>query len=487
MIKRPQLYLLIYYFLIFSFLPSIRPGEAGEIGEIGESGLLASIFVKKTYDDNIFLTRQDKKSDRITDVVPSLSLAKTKKNIYLNLHYGAHLMYYDDYSQENQYSQAGTWDIGGHPGAKSKIGIRGSDNYSYIKIDEREPLVADNTNKQNDFTVTPYLEKGFGKRINSFFSYTYSERVLGSTKKEDVNLENSENQTGIANFSYALSKRTSIEGEYRCFFADFAKETPDYSEQQVGGGLTLELMKSKVKMHGRVGHVWRKVEKLSPEKGESDQKDGYESIDSKIDISLLKETLITAGYTQSSSYQSTHDPNNDFYISHNVTLNIQHKLLHQRVTATYGVVYNFLDYESPEKMDRSYLGTARIDWKLFRPILLSLNGDWGISHYTYNLTDRRDRSSGGGAGLTWKIFQPMTLFLQGNYTRFDYDPDDRQDELYDESCTLSYAIRRNIFFEIGHRYLENKSVDKKLQRQGLESDGEEYVNHKYSIGLKAVF
>lgn len=486
MIKRQNLYFIVYYLLVFSLVPSLLYGETAKVGK---SGLLASIFVEKTYDDNIFLTKQNKKSDRILNVIPSIFFAKNKNNLYFNLQYGAHLMYYDNYSQENQYYQTGTWDMGISPGTKSKIGVRGTDTYSYVKVDEREPRLSNNINKQNDLSVNPYMEKKWGKRFKSLLNYTYSEKAYSSTQKsekaysstqkEDKDLEDSKNQRGNADFYYTLSKRISIEGGYRYSFTNFANETPDYSEQEVGGGLALELMRSKVKMHGRVGHVWKK--------DELEQKNEYESIDSKIDISLLKETLITAGYTKSSSYLSTHDPNNDFYISHTASLNIQHKVLHQKITATYGLAYNFLDFQSSEKMDRSYTGTARINWKLFKPIILSLNGDWKISHYTYQLEDRRDRSSGGGAGLTWKIFQPVTLLLQGKYTRSNYEPEARQDELYDGSYTFSYAISRNTFLEIGHQYLQNESVYKKVHLHNPEDDVEEYVNHKYNVGLKAVF
>jgi len=468
MIKRENLYFIVYCLLIFSFIPKLLYGESAEVGK---SGLLTNIFVEKTYDDNIFLRKQnkDKKSDRILNVIPSILFTKKKNKLYLNLQYGAHLMYYDDYSQENQYYQTGTWDIGISPGTKLKIGIRGTDTYSYVKVDERESLLSDNTNKQNDLSVNPYIEKEWGKRFKSLFSYTYSERAYSSTKEEDEDLDGSKNQRGNADFYYKLSKRISIEGGYHYSFTNFANETPDYSEQEVGGGLALELMRSKVKMSGRVGHVWKK--------DELEQKDEYESIDSKIDISLLKETVITAGYTRSSSYLSTHDPNNDFSISHTASLNIQHKVLHQKITASYGLVYNFLDFQLPEKMDKSYTGNARIDWKLSKPIILSLKGDWRRSEYTYQLEDRKDISSGGGADLTWQIFQPMTLLLRGNYTRSNYKPDNRQDEFYNGSYTLSYAISRNTFLEIGQKYLQNKSDD----------DEEEYVNHKYNIGLRVTF
>ena len=116
--------------------------------------------------------------------------------------------------------------------------------------------------------------------------------------------------------------------------------------------------------------------------------------------------------------------------------------------------------------------------------MLSVEGGYREAKYGEESARKEDKSNGGGAGLEWTIVKPLLLSVDGYYTETEYDPDDREDELYDGNCKLALNLYEHFFIETRYQYLENRSIDKKTQRH-LEDN--EYVDNRYSIGLRAVF
>lgn len=440
--------------------------------------MTTNIFVGQAYDDNIFLSKHDKKSDRITTIIPVISLNKSKNKSYLNLSYKAHLKFYDEDSNENQYHQTGAWDMGLNPTKKSNLGLRGNNTYSYIQRDVREPLVAgrDNVIKRNDFSITPYLTQKIGKKFTAAFSYGYRERkykdesLSNANSADDSEYEDSESQSGAADIQYRLGKTIWLNGGYNYTSTDFAESTTDYTQQSTDGGFTWDT-KSKIKLSARYGHAWKK--------NKSNRKTDHPTANSGLDIYFIKDTVISAAYTRSSSHTSSYDTENDYFISHNTSLNIRHDLFNQKIIINYGGAYHISDYEETPRKDKSYSGNTRIAWKIAKQTSLSLSGHYNKSKYPHYATDREDTSSGGGAGLKWKIFKSLNLSLNGKYTRSKYAPEGREDEHYNGNVKLASRVNKNIFFEAGYHFLENKS--------NKDDEDNEYIDNKYEVGLRIIF
>lgn len=478
---RIQLILLLYCFFWLIFFPSLHRAEAAKMGR---SKLMTDIFVGEIYDDNVSLTKHHKKSDRISTIIPVVSLSRSNSKISLNLSYKAHIKIYDKDPNENQYQQTGSWDMDLKPTKKSTLGLRGKDIYSYIQRDVREPLVAskDNVIKRNDFSVTPYLKQKIGKKLKTYFSYTYTERkykgenfIDGNSRIEDPDFEDSDSQSGTFDIQYKLGNTIWLNGGYKFISTDFSEETPDYTEQSSDGGVTWDVM-SKIKLKARYGRAWKK-DKLN-------RKTNHSTVNSSLNIYSLKNMILSAAYTRSSSYNSSRDTENDYFISHNTSLNIEHDFLNRKISLNYGCAYNVADYEAKDRKDKSYSANTRLAWKMSKRTLFSLTGHYAKTQYLYDSKDndptkREDISCRCGASLDWKILKSTTLSLDGIYTKADYAPEGREDKLFNGGVKMASRLNKNIFFEAGYQYSEKTS--------NIDKEDNEYIDNKYTLGLRIVF
>jgi len=467
--KKTKLKISLILYLFFQ-IHSLHPAEAVRIGNYKCS---ANIMVERAYDDNVLLTKHYREGSYVSTISPSISLMRPGKKMTVSADYHANLVFYDIYDNQNQRDHSGTWSIETKPINQLSIGVRGQDTYSSMKSDERQPLLAGNTIKFNDFSITPYIEQKIGKRLKAAFSYTFTER---KNKQEDENLEGSKTYSGTADLQYKLNSSVSIDGGYKYAFNNFTEITSDSTEQETNVGFTWN-MKPKIRLSGKYGHAW--------EVDESGQRNSRPIISSTVDINPGKSTMATATYTESSSHSSSHDAQNATFISHDASFTVRHDLLSRKVTVNYGGAYNLSDYDSVDREDKSYSGTVHIDWAMFNSVLLFLNGNYRRSWYTYDLEQRRDKSYGGGGGLELKVSKFTALSLSGNYTKSQYQPDSYQVELYDGSVKLVRFFSKNIIFEVGYQCMESGSKDQELQNH--EEDRSNYLRKRYSAGLRTTF
>ncbi|MEW6380108.1 MAG: outer membrane beta-barrel protein [bacterium] len=353
------------------------------------------------------------------------------------------------------------------------MGIKGQDTYSSLKRDEREPLVASNTIKFNDFSVTPYFEQEIGKRLKTTISYTFSERKYD---QEDENLEGSKTYCGAIDLYYNLSRSIALDGEYTYTLNNFTETTPDRTEREIAAGFTWK-RGSGIRASGKCGYAW--------EMEESGRRNNHPIMNSTLDIHPWIGTMVTATYSKSSSHASTHDTENDSFISHTASLNIRHDLLGRKVTVNYGGTYNLSDYDSVDREDKSLSGIVRIDWAMLNSVLLFLSGTYKRDRYIHNLTERRDKIYGSEGCLELKVSKSTTLALSGSYTQSRYQPDSYQVKLYDRSVKLAYSLNKSTLFEAGYQCLESVSDDQKLQPS--EEDRANYQRKRCSAALRTNF
>ncbi|MEW5801698.1 MAG: outer membrane beta-barrel protein [bacterium] len=472
--RKTKFKILSLLYLFFQIQPLYSALHQAEAGGIGKYQCSASITVERAYDDNVLLTHNKREGSYISMISPSLSLTKTGKKIDMSLHYDAYLTLYDRYSHQDQRNHTGTFSIGIKPVNAVSMGIRGQDTYSSTKRDERKPSLADNTIKFNDFSITPYIEQKLSQDLGITLSYTFTEKKY--QQKEDKDLEDSTTYRGAANIQWKLSGCFSLDGGYTYTFNDFMRTTPDESEQETGVGFTLN-RESKIRVRGKYGYVWKE--------DDAGQRNNRPTMSSTVDLYPWRGTTVVAAYAESSTYSSSHDAKNDSFISHDASLIIRHDLLSRKITVQYGGTYNLSDYDSVDRVDKSYQGTVHIGWEMFTPLVLFLDGSCGKSWYTHDLTQRKDTSCGGGGGLELRISRSTTFTLHGNYTKTYYQPDSHQVELYDGNVKLAYHINKRILFEAGYRYLESGSNDR--ERQNYEEDKNTYLSKRWIAGLRAAF
>ncbi|MEW5802929.1 MAG: hypothetical protein AB1847_12590 [bacterium] len=469
--------------------------------EIGRFRCVPSLITRKTFDDNVYLTKYDREETSFTTILPSLSIAKTGKIIDLTLSYqGDFRLYNEKYSDENRYNQTGSWNIGLKPTSKLGIDIKGRDTYSYAKRDERRELFKSNNNlaEYNDLSSAFDITQKIGKKWRAKLTYLHDEKNYRQSKN-DPDLEDSKNQGGNADLEYNLYRNAFFTLGYRYASIEFNKETPDYGEQEVSGGFSWE-KKSSLKLSGRWGQAWREIESTV---NESRTKE-YRTLAASLDIYCIKDTVIMASYSEVPGYISPYRTENDPFISHQLSVNIKRDLLHQKIIIDYSGSQRVDDHDLTGTKDKSWSETVHIAWRILKPALLSLTGSRTKSRYQYEPDtgdenrdeDREDKTWSCGANLEWRILKPVVLTIRGKYTNISYhtlylsnveDQNDhalREDTRYEGSCQLASTLYKNISFEMAYQYLKNNSEDKETHES---LDDNEYTDHRYSLGLGITF
>jgi|GEM_PF-3961936 len=478
---------------LFMSVP-IGLAEGSGVDSKKDDHLVAEATTARGYDSNIFLTKKDQKGASMTTIRPRLSLALEPKGaLFLNLKYEGYFKFYDrdEYSKENQQDQTASWNLGFKPSRKLRFGVRGEDVVGSVKRDERQNLLRSNGNvvKFNNLLTTLYLEQGIGERWNIDLSWTGTERDYSHQDSEDY--EDSKSQRTDTALEYKLKKSFSLRAGYRQTAVDFQETTSDYGEQEGYGGFSWEV-KSGLKVSCLYGQAWQEYDF-----GGQDQKKDHSTTDARLDLSLGQGTIINASYLRSSNYISLWDNQNSSYISDSVSVKVRHNLFAHKVNLLLSGRYTVCEFDLIERKDRLWGEDARLAWQVLKPLLLILDGNFTKSQYTYDLSSRQeyrtDRSWSIRAGLDWKIFNSLLLSLSDRYTLFKYrteyqdNPDDltlRKDGYYEASSRLAYSLNKRIGFEFLYQYLENRSQD---QRTHKNLEDKEYIDHRYSAGLKISF
>lgn len=181
-----------------------------------ELKLTPGLIVREEYNDNIDLTKDNRRDDFITTVAPSLNALIDTNLLKLSLDYGLYFKLFAKHSDENETSLAKTqrvrFDTTYNP-IRDILFLKVSDVYARLPIDERRQVAAGNdfvnTTDSNILTVNPYIVLPLTSSINFTAGYTYK-----NTWYDDPDGETAQDHTATGRLTKTFGERLSLYGEY---------------------------------------------------------------------------------------------------------------------------------------------------------------------------------------------------------------------------------------------------------------------------------
>ncbi len=182
----------------------------------GEYTLKPTVTLVEEYNDNIYETRDDRKTDLITHVRPEL-LFNYRAPLWLwNIRYAPEYRHYALGSQEDQFVHNFQAD-GNIRLISNFLYLRVSDIYRQASIDGNRDSPYINQDYQNIFSISPYLQYRLDSRWTAMAGYRYVNRYYSNPGSID-----NKEEGVFLNLTREMSSNTSV-----FMNADFSRVYPD--------------------------------------------------------------------------------------------------------------------------------------------------------------------------------------------------------------------------------------------------------------------
>jgi len=391
-----------------------------------EFKLAPSLSIREEYNDNIELTRDNRKDDFITTIGPSLGISWKTSMLELSADYGVNFRFYLKNSDRNET------DYSGAQRAKAdttitllpeRLFLKVSDVFERVPIDERDQVALDNyfvnMTNTNRLTVNPYLQYPLTSTIFLNAGYTYTNIWYDDPAGDD-----SESHSVTGGLTKQFGERLSIFGNYSHKW-EMPKNTPKYESRTATIGAFSQVT-PKLRVSGSVGGT------------ESDYGD-IQGFKIKRIVRLPDGTFLVL-----------FEPVRMDRKTSSVIWNVQATYaLSERISLALGWSQSVQDsvYQGSTR-NRTYNGSLSYDAKI--PLTLSAN----YTEATYLLIDRKDKTLGGTISTSIPLFPSIILRLSGTYNHHTFQPDGEKVDRYGVSAGFDYELS---FTTIGVGYTYNNS------------------------------
>ena len=370
--------------------------------EAAELSVVPSITVREEYDDNIFLTKDNKAHDYITRAMPSISMAYKAPSWDWELDYTLHWWY---------YAQRGESDSSHNAALKSKTNVLKnflyldvSDAYSSVILEPRRPSTEDNLSlnrtDSNTFNVSPYIKH----QLTSETSFSLGYRYTNIWYKVDNGIDR-QMHTGFANIEHTFSPKlkTLLGVEHT---ADRPDRDNSENDQTTGLIKISYSISPKTEFDAMAGYKW-----INFKQGNN--------VDRQIYDASLKYHFHRIGTAE----------------------------LKATSTFTTSPLYGILE--------------TRIQQFLIRyGEILSLNG--GIFHEEgrYIEIDRQDFTNGVTVGFGYKPTPRFAFKTSGTYRKSKFMPEGTNRENYNSFAGIDYSLTQKTIISLLYNYnKENSAID----------------------------
>jgi Putative beta-barrel porin 2 len=401
-----------------------------------------SISLRESYDDNIFLTSNNRKDDFITTITPNFNLDYKGNRLDLSLNYGVGLSFYAKNSDENQVNQTAT--------LKSQLSIvrdalflKVDDIYGRIPIDQRKQTTFDsllvNTTDTNTLRVNPYLALPLSSKISYNLGYTYEniwyESNVGNNTQNHIlatglSLQLSEGMDASVNYSYMFHRPTQL--------------TDEYDMQNVSLGLKYQVT-PKLSLNGTVGGTSLRYRIAT---GRDTTSPVWSA---QGDYRLTEKLSFHAGYAVDFSTSASAGTSNNYY-STSASAGTSNN--YYSTSASAGTPNNYSLASVDAGTSKNYSWTAGIKYDASLPLTIVFFQN--EAKYMQIINNRVDRSSGVRVDTSLPLSAKMSLKIGGMYTHYKFLPDDERADRYNAQASIEYAM--NIAtFSLGYTYNSNDS------------------------------
>ncbi|MCC6345981.1 MAG: TIGR03016 family PEP-CTERM system-associated outer membrane protein [Nitrospirales bacterium] len=232
---------------LIALFPPLSLQEAGA----AEFEIHPAIMVIEEYNDNIFLTREDKVDDFITRAVPSLAFKYSAPLWTWDIAYALDYMHYakgarGDDTTHNLIAK-GSIEL-----LKDRFFIKLNDDYGRVSLDVTRDLTKESSfvdqSDRNIFVANPYYVIRPAERTRITAGYIYS-----NTWYEDPRAVNKTDNVVYVEPSYDLTPRTTLSAGYR--YTDDRNDETDYTKHDAYMGSRYEYA-DKSDVFFRVGNTW---------------------------------------------------------------------------------------------------------------------------------------------------------------------------------------------------------------------------------------
>ncbi len=451
--------LLLFAALVSCFL---LPSSAG-----AEFNFTPGFALSEEYNDNVFLTAKNRKSDFITTINPSFNIYYDRESLNLFLDYGFRYLLYANNSEDDKMYHNVNLQSTIRP-FRDYVFIKVSDFFSRVPIDERRAVGYENNlanmTNSNVFSVNPYIEYPFSSTFRARAGYTYQ-----NTWYEDRDGIDSQDHTAGIMLTKELAARlnTSLGYSY-LFHRPYGEEYKydEYDRQDVYLSVSYGVTE-KLSLDGSAGWVAFRY-------GEHSGRNDF----SAVNWSASARYLLTAAVALRAGYVRNYT---DSYSRTGVTaLSPQ--------SATQSIIYpgegyiTIGDQTIPTSMvllDSINGGLNRNDsinlgFAYSGKIPFAVTGFHNISKYM-NI-DRENRSTGVILSGSVPISSMLTAQFAGNYSYNKYLPENEKVNRYGARLALDYKLRI-ITLTLGYAF----------NKEDSNIDTADYVNNVVWLGAKLVF
>ncbi len=418
-----------------------------------EFKLTPSLTIREEYNDNIDLTKDNRRDDFITTIVPSLNAMIDSDLLTLNLDYGLYFKLFAKHSDENETSLADTQrvrlDSTFNP-IRDILFLKVSDVYARIPIDDRRQVGAGNdfvnTTDSNILTVNPYLVYPLTSSISLTAGYTYK-----NTWYDDPEGEDAQDHTLTGRLTKTFGERLSIYGEY-AYRTHRPKEnittTGEFSSTFLGtiGGVRVLTIPQLVSVTstgwdeysthtGSIGATIQVTPKLSLTG--SIGKTYYQYEDGTL-VTRINIYDVTGPLKNYEIYSQKISPDDTDSLIWNAQANY---LLSDRLSLNAVYSQDFYDSVNEGPVQRETVGGSI---KYNHTIEAALGGFYTTS--SYETEQREDDSTGATLAVRIPLGASLSGNLIGKYTHYKFSPDiitpvTEKTNRYSAQAGLDYTLR----------------------------------------------
>ena len=368
--------------------------------EAAEFSVKPSITVREEYDDNIYLTKDNKVHDYITRAMPSISMAYKAPLWDWTLDYTLHWWY---------YSKRGGNDTSHNLALASKttliknfLYLDISDNYASVVLEPRNPStdinLSLNRSDTNTFNISPYISYQLSAVDILLTGYRYTNIWYKDRTSIDRQMH-----TGFASLEHVFSPKFKT-----AFGAEYTADRPDRDNSendQTTGFIKISYeISPKTEINAMAGYKW-----IDFEQGKDEKRHVYDA--------AIKYRFYKSGLTE----------------------------LKTASTFTASPLYGILETQ----LHRLSIRYGEI---------LSLNGSVFHQRDRYVEINRKDTSNGVTAGFEYKPIPRFVFKASGSYRKGKFQPEGTEREAYNSFAGIDYSLTQKAIISLIYNYNKEDAV-----------------------------
>ena len=416
--------------VVVGFLLSSPPATAK-----GRIEITPMVTVSEVYDDNIFLDRDDTKSDYITAVSPGIGLNMYSQHNGLDLFYAPTFVKYHEYSDNDTTRHNARAHFWQQMGQNVRFDLRDD----YLKSEDPAEVSLAGYEEQQRLRHTRYtyerniaeaaLQYRFGPEDSLNIGYRHE-----LLENKDPSLDDTTEHGPYGGVTYWFNKHNGMDLNYRYTKASFERNDGNPSGDDFDGhDVDLRYLyrwNQRTRAHIGYGYTSRDFEDESRE----DRTVHAGSVGVTHRFSPLTSLSLDVGYYKPEG----HGTDDEGHLSYGATLNKTLERGSLSLSARSGWDEDYLDAEDQRGYTRYWSVGGDVNYALLKNLTAYAGASYREN--TYHLTDDEDETFRGRGGLRMGFLRWYSLSLE--YAYLNRRSDDPGDEYVDNRIMLIFSASR---------------------------------------------